>query len=88
MLLGVVGRATLASFGSPFFWLDRLVPRLLRVNEYFEDRRQIDPDSRNDRYGAPEQPLHLRWPPSANVGIGGCGRGFEPTEVLIIMIWF
>jgi len=36
MLLGVVGRATLASFGSPFFWLDRLVPRLLRGNEYFE----------------------------------------------------
>jgi hypothetical protein len=49
MLLGVVGRATLASFGSPFFWLDRLVPRLLRVNKYFEDRRQIDPDSRNER---------------------------------------
>src|SRR5258707_11050402 len=29
----------------------RLAPRLLRVNEYFEDRRQIYPDSRNDGYG-------------------------------------
>jgi hypothetical protein len=67
MLLGVVGRATLASFGSPLFWLDRLLLGSCLSMGIFKDRRQIDPASRNDGYGTTvsgvRRPFVRKWHP-------------------------